>query len=102
MRDGEEESAATGQSAKDDEGGGGRLAVMPAPLRPMFEALYMRSHLGLGANHMESAVLDALVAEAPPGTVEIPNPCGAHQPFMYLSPSLPGMGRLEVRFTDVV
>ena len=84
VRDGEEESAAAEQqSAKDDEGGGGRLAVLPAPLRPMFEALYMRSHLGLGANHMESAVLDALVAEMPPGTDEIPNPCGAHITLSY-------------------
>jgi hypothetical protein len=78
----EEESATAEQSAKQDEGGGGRLAMLPAPLRPMFEALYMRSHLGLGANQMESAVLDALVAEAAPDTVEISNPCGVHQPWI--------------------
>jgi hypothetical protein len=72
----------------------------------MFEALYMRSHLGLGANHMESAVLDALVAEMPPGTDEIPNPCGAHitlsyAPFTVLAKGWT-VGRFEARFTDVV
>ena len=50
------------------------------------------SHLGLGASHMERAVLDALVVAAAAGAEEILNPCGAHLPCeAHYAHSLPSL-----------